>query len=55
VDLITEVERYLAAVDVFRAEDCQPYWLPEGGAWPRRRNTRRRARDPLAGMARKTG
>ena len=28
-DLIGEVERYLAAVEVFRTERCQPTWLPE--------------------------
>ena len=27
--LITEIRRYLAAVDAFRAEDCEPHWLPE--------------------------
>jgi hypothetical protein len=28
-DLIGEVERYLAVVEVFRAERCEPTWLPE--------------------------
>jgi hypothetical protein len=28
-NLIGEVERYLAAVEVFRAERCEPTWLPE--------------------------
>lgn len=28
-DLIVEVERYLAAVDLFRALQCQPTWRPE--------------------------
>jgi hypothetical protein len=28
-ELIGEVERYLAAVEVFRAERCEPTWLPE--------------------------
>ena len=27
--LIAEVARYLAAVDAFRAEQCEPTWLPE--------------------------
>ncbi len=28
-NLIGEVARYLAAVEVFRAERCEPTWLPE--------------------------
>jgi len=27
--LMVEIERYLAAVDAFRAEQCEPRWLPE--------------------------
>ena len=27
--LILEVTRYLAAVDAFRTEKCEPTWLPE--------------------------
>jgi hypothetical protein len=27
--LIQEVERYLAAVEVFRAEECEPTWRRE--------------------------
>ena len=27
--LICEIARYLAAIDVFRAERCEPTWLPE--------------------------
>ena len=27
--LTEEVARYLAAVDAFRAEDCEPTWRPE--------------------------
>jgi hypothetical protein len=27
--LMREVARYLAAVDVFRQERCEPTWLPE--------------------------
>jgi hypothetical protein len=32
--LIDEIARYLAAVDLFRAEACEPTWLPEP-AWNR--------------------
>ena len=28
-DLMAEIERYLAAVDVFRALGCEPAWRPE--------------------------
>jgi hypothetical protein len=31
--LIAEIQRYLAAVDAFRAESCEPIWLPEP-YWP---------------------
>lgn len=27
--LVEEVDRYLAAVDLFRAESCEPTWRPE--------------------------
>ena len=27
--LMSEIERYLAAVDAFRAEGCNPRWRPE--------------------------
>jgi hypothetical protein len=27
--LFDEIARYLAAVDAFRAEACEPTWLPE--------------------------
>ena len=27
--MIREVTRYLAAVDAFRTESCEPMWLPE--------------------------
>ena len=27
--LIEEIDRYLAAIDLFRAEDCEPAWQPE--------------------------
>ena len=29
--LMREIARYLAAVDAFRAEFCEPTWLPEHG------------------------
>jgi hypothetical protein len=28
-NLIAEVQRYLAAVEMFRAEGCDPRWSPE--------------------------
>ena len=28
-ELLQEIARYLAAVDVFRAESCEPTWRPE--------------------------
>ena len=34
-DLIEEAERYLATVELFRVEDCEPHWRREplhGGA-----------------------
>ena len=33
-DLIYEITRYLAAVDLFRAERCEPTWRPELGPSP---------------------
>jgi hypothetical protein len=27
--LLAEARRYLAAVDAFRAESCEPHWRPE--------------------------
>jgi hypothetical protein len=32
--LTDEIARYLAAVDVFRVEACEPTWLPEP-SWSR--------------------
>ena len=29
--LISEIERYLEAVDVFRSEGCEPQWRAEEG------------------------
>jgi hypothetical protein len=28
-ELFLEITRYLAAVDLYRAERCEPKWLPE--------------------------
>ena len=33
-ELVDEITRYLAAVDVFRAEDREPIWRPEIAAAP---------------------
>jgi len=30
--LIREIGRYLAAVDLFRSEHCEPTWLPESSS-----------------------
>jgi len=30
-DLQLEIGRYLAAVEAFRAESCEPNWRPEAG------------------------
>jgi len=47
-DLITEAERYLAAVAVFRAEGCEPHWRLEPGVRGRGRSAGRSAlRGPL--------
>jgi hypothetical protein len=43
-DLVAEIERYLAAVAVFRAEGREPQWRPEAG----KRARRRRNSAPLA-------
>lgn len=32
--LISEIERYLEAVDVFRSEGCEPQWRAEEGLPP---------------------
>ena len=29
-DLVSEAERYLATVDYFRSQGCEPEWLSEG-------------------------
>jgi hypothetical protein len=31
-ELFLEIARYLAAVDLFRAERCEPTWLPESAS-----------------------
>jgi hypothetical protein len=28
-ELLVEITRYLAAVDLYRAENCEPTWRPE--------------------------
>ena len=33
-ELILEITRYLAAVDLYRAEHCEPTWLPESTPYP---------------------
>jgi len=38
--LLQEVERYLAAVDAFRAEGAAPSWRPEPRGWTRVRRRR---------------
>jgi len=30
--LIDEMRRYLIAVETFRAEGCEPHWLPVGSS-----------------------
>jgi hypothetical protein len=54
-DLVTEAERYLAVVAVFRAEGCEPDWQLELDARPRRRRVAAsNLRDPLASISRRT-
>ena len=47
--LADEVLRYLAAVDVFRAEGCEPVWRPERepATAPQPRRRKRQAPRPL--------
>jgi hypothetical protein len=53
-DLVAEAERYLAAVELFRTEGCEPQWRLEIGARSRRRRaSARRRRDPLASLTRR--
>jgi len=47
-DLVGEVERYLAAIAIFRAEGCEPHWRLEPGARsPRRKGSGTGRRDPI--------
>jgi hypothetical protein len=46
--LIDEIARYLAAVDLFRAEGREPQWLGESAAPPPARKRGRRLRAPIA-------
>jgi hypothetical protein len=39
--LIREIARYLAAVELFRAERCEPRWLPEPTLYRARREPER--------------
>jgi hypothetical protein len=39
--LVAEMQRYLAAVETFRAEGREPSWLPEGAPRPTRPRHRR--------------
>jgi hypothetical protein len=32
--LFLEIKRYLAAVDLYRAEHCEPTWRSESASWP---------------------
>jgi hypothetical protein len=43
--LMDEIRRYLAAVDAFREEGCEPTWRPAGPV-PSRRRRRRKTRIP---------
>ena len=52
--LISEIECYLALVDLFRAEGCEPHWQPEPGARGRRPAvSRTRGHDPLESIQRR--
>lgn len=33
-ELFLEITRYLAAVDLYRTEHCEPTWLPESAPLP---------------------
>ena len=47
--LVEEIDRYLAAVDLFRALGCEPVWRPE--AWSPRRPTETSAPPEVARIA----
>ena len=48
--LLNEIRRYLAAVDVFRAEGAVPHWLPETAVARPQRRRRRAARIETKGQ-----
>jgi hypothetical protein len=51
---ISEIERYLALVDLFRAEGCEPHWQPEPTTRRRRPAvSRTRGIDPLESISRR--
>jgi hypothetical protein len=43
-DLACEAERYLALVDVFRAEGCEPRWRQQTGVPPTARPSTERSK-----------
>lgn len=52
--LISEIECYLALVDLFRAEACEPHWQLEPGARTRRPAvSRTQGNDPLESIPRR--
>ncbi|MFL5965970.1 MAG: hypothetical protein ACJ747_05395 [Gaiellaceae bacterium] len=48
--LVDEIRRYLAAVDVFRAEGAAPRWRAERAGSRRRPRRRRRGSDVVEGV-----
>ena len=44
-DVACEAERYLALVDVFRAEGCEPRWRSQAAALPRARPSMERSKE----------
>jgi hypothetical protein len=47
-DLVSEAQRYLDVVELFRAEGCQPHWRLEAAGQSRRRAASRSGkRNPL--------
>jgi hypothetical protein len=53
--LALEAQRYLAAVDAFRAEGCEPHWRPEPQNGPRRPRVSRSHPDPIQKSKRCSG
>jgi hypothetical protein len=43
-DLICEAERYLALIDEFRAEGCEPRWRSQAAALPTARPSTERSK-----------